>query len=245
MHPTRRCISLGLAAILWATAGPAPGADEPKVPPVAFAGYDWEVKVREHAGPGPNRWSGAPGCVRVDERGHLRLGIVREPAGWSCSEVVIPRSLGYGTYRWVMAGDLATLDPQTVFGLFTYEDDDHEIDFELSRWGKPGNGNCQFVVQPYAPDSIRRFDAGAAQVLTSEFAWSEAAVRFRCWAGEDTAAAPLDEWTYAGPKVPKPGRETVRINFWLLDGRASPEMKAQEVTVRSFHFAPAAAPAAR
>lgn len=212
---------------------------KPEARTVEFAGRTWQVKEGRGLGPGPNDWSDSAEAVRVDAEGHLHLAILPKDGGWTCAEVVAPASLGYGEYRWTIAGRLATLDPRSVLGLFTYEDDQHEIDFELSRWGKPGDDNAQFVLQPYAPDSMRRFDVGKADHLTASFDWRADAVRFRCWAGDDTNRPPLREWTYAGPKVPRPGKERAIINFWLMDGRPSPDASRQDVTIRSFKFRPA------
>lgn len=209
---------------------------------VEFAGRTWQVKAGKNLGPGPNDFSDASESVRVDQDGHLHLAILPTNGSWTCSEVVAPASLGYGEYRWTVAGKLPTLDPRSVVGLFTYEDNDHEIDFEVSRWGKPGDANAQFVLQPYAPDSMRRFDAGAAERLTASLIWTERSVRFRCWVGSDTTKPPLHEWTYTGPKIPRPGKERTRMNFWLLDGRPSPAATRQDVTIESFEFRPAPQP---
>lgn len=210
---------------------------------VEFAGRTWQVKAGKNLGPGPNDFSDSAESVRVDAEGHLHLAILPNGASSTCAEVVSPASLGYGEYRWTIDGKLPALDARTVVGLFTYEDDEHEIDFEVSRWGEGSNDNCQFVLQPYAPDSIRRFDAGPAGRLTASFDWRPDGVRFRCWAGDDATGKPLREWTYNGPKVPRPGKERCIMNFWVLDGRPSPGAPRQDVTIRSFEFRPRADPA--
>jgi hypothetical protein len=209
--------------------------------PITFAGRAWIVKSsgQTRVGPGPNHFASDSDQAWVDRLGPLHLAIKLSQRQWRCVEVSNDESLGYGEYRWVIEGDLGRLDPQVVLGLFTYEDDEHEIDFELSRWGVPRNANAQFVVQPSKDDSIRRFDTGKATRLTCSIIWSAASVRGRCWADEDTRRPPLADWTYVGPNNPRPGRERVHANFWLFGGNAPSSHQQNEVVIRSFRFAAA------
>src|SRR5208337_186680 len=136
-------------------------------------------------GPAGNLWTGSKDTVRVDEQGHLHLAITqREDKKWSCAEARLSRSLGHGEYRWVISGDLAGLDKQAVLGLFLYQDDDHEIDFELSRWaGKGDTWNAQYAVMPSLDDSemlkkgrLHRFETGKAKLLTVSLRWTKGKV---------------------------------------------------------------------
>jgi hypothetical protein len=174
----------------------------------------------------------------VDEKDHLHLAITRRDDRWYCAEVVGP-SLGYGEYRWVVAGDLDGLDAQAVLGLFVYRDPTHEIDIELSRWGDPSNVNAQFVVQPPTRATLHRFHTGKANVLTCSFVWEEGLVWCRCWAGEDTSKEPLADWKYTGLRIPGAGGERVRANFWLFRGKPLTKAMRQEVVIQSFKFEPA------
>jgi hypothetical protein len=65
---------------------------------------------------GPNRRSATN--VTVDG-GILRLEINRTRRGWTCPEIEVPRSFGYGRYRFVVTSDLTQLDPRIVLGLLT------------------------------------------------------------------------------------------------------------------------------
>lgn len=218
----------------------APEEREPTPRTIVFSGREWDVKGgASKLGPGPNYFSSTEENVQVDERGRLHLVISKRDGRWQCAEIVAPKSLGYGEYRWVVSGDLAKLDPGVVLGLFTYEDVYHEIDFELARWGSRTNDNAQFVVQPPAKDSMKRFDSGNARVLTISLDWGEKVVRGRCWVGEDVNQAPLADWTYSGRKIPKPGRERARANLWLFNGAAPSGSTKQEVVIQSFQFRPA------
>lgn len=204
---------------------------------LSFAGREWEVKAAALFDPGPNAWGDGPENVAVDDKGHLRLALTQRDGKWHCAEVVGP-SLGYGEYTWVVAGDLAALDPQAVLGLFVYRDERHEIDFELSRWGDAAKPNAQFVIQPPTRATLHRFETGQAKVLTCSFSWQEDLVWGRCWAGEDKTQPPLADWKYTGARIPRPGGERARMNLWLFGGKA-PAAGKQEVVIRSFQFAPA------
>lgn len=207
---------------------------------IQFAGRSWEVKRGRHLGPGPNNWSDAEEHVRLDDKGHLNLAIAQTGGRWQCAEVVATQSLGYGVYRWVISGDLPALDPRVVLGLFVYENDRREIDFELSRWGEADNANAQFVIQPYGKDSMHRFDTGKAKVLNCSLVWEKTAVRGRCWAGVDTTREPLADWKYTGRKIPPPGNERARMNLWLFRGKAPAAPVKEEIVIQSFEFKPAA-----
>lgn len=254
---THRVVGLFLllliAAPLAAAAGEEPkqpeGKEKQAAPPAAgprkqaartveFSGHTWRVKNGRRLGPGPNSWSNSEKNVWLDDKGQLHLAIVKTDDRWDCAEVVATESLGYGEYRWVIEGDLSAFDPRVVLGMFTYENDQREIDFELSRWGDAKNPNSQFVVQPGAKDSVHRFDSGKAKTLTVSLLWEKAKIRGRCWVGEDTTQTPLADWEYTGKKNPPPGRERVDINFWLYQGIAPSTTAPQEIVIRTFRFVP-------
>lgn len=104
---------------------------------VVFSGYTWTVKAStSKVGPGPNLFSAAN--VTVGEDG-LHPGIVKRRAGWTCAEVIAQGTFGYGTYRWTVAADVTSLDPNAVLGMFTWSDQPEyahpEIDIEFAKWG--------------------------------------------------------------------------------------------------------------
>jgi hypothetical protein len=231
-------------------------ADEPKGDPafrggrITFANLTWDIKKGDKLGPGGNAWSAAKENVRVDDKGHLHLAITPQKDGkWHCAEVRGTRSLGYGDYRWVIAGNLAGLDKQAVLGLFLYQDDEREIDFELSRWaGKGETWNAQFAVMPSEDDALMlkkgrlsRFDTGKARLLTVSLRWTRGRVQGRCWSGEETKAKPIADWTYdwrKGHKEIEVGTERCIMDLWLIKAKEPSDGKSQEVVVRTFTFTP-------
>ena len=82
-----------------------------------FSGYTWTVKSG-YTAPGPNNYT--EDSVFVDSQG-LHLKVKKGFRGaWTCGEVYLDHSLGYGTYSWTVASPVVGFDPVVVFGLFTY-----------------------------------------------------------------------------------------------------------------------------
>lgn len=203
-----------------------------------FAGHDWVVKTSEdtRVGPGPNYFS-ARG-VRVDAQG-LHLAVEVRDGRVYAAEVVSAESFGYGTYRFVVASDAARLANDLVLGMFTWSDAleyaHREIDVEISRWGRAGSDDAQFVVQPYdVPGSIVRFALPAARLPSIHgFSWRPGQVDFESRAGDVVVRrAQLTR------HVPPAGGEHARINLWSTTGRP-PRAGLTEVLVKSFVFEPA------
>ena len=232
--------SAPITVVRGGRARPRDRSRAPRARSITFAGHSWTVKTGQGVGPGPNDFADTSDNVRLDGTGQLHLALTQRDGRPVCAEVVGP-ALGYGVYEWVVSGDLAGLDPNTVLGLFIYRADqsEEEIDFlEVSRFGEKANADCQFVVQPHAPDSMHRFRSGGARVLTCRCLWQPGLVHARCWAGEDTSRTPLADWRYTGPKIPRPGGQGLRVraNLWAFHGRAPATTRRQEVVIRSFRF---------
>jgi hypothetical protein len=193
-----------------------------------FIGYQWGVKTScgQPAGPRP--------CIFVDDEPSVRvesgpLHLVADSTGESptCTEVVLEESLGFGEYRFTVAGALDGMDPNTVVGLFTYDPDpawtQREIDVEIARWGDALNGNSQFVVQPHTTDgNISRFDIGGLAPTTHKFRWRSNQVLFRSLVGEHPYPSEGEEglacWSYTGADLPPTGDENIHINLWWMGG---------------------------
>jgi hypothetical protein len=173
------CATLGLVLMAGACAAPAhtpivpspnscsttPSSGDPNVssPPrcISFAGFEWVVKASPRFDPGPNAWSDSIDNVFVDSRG-LHLRITNVNGSWYASEVVLNQTLGYGEYVFRVASSLERLDPNVVFGMFTYNYIDpafghRELDIESSpRLGfltwkpRPLLGAAVPSVRPYS-----------------------------------------------------------------------------------------------
>ena len=198
----------------------------------------FEFTVRE--------WTGGPGnCVydkrnvRIDRGGRLHLAVRRRKGVYTCSEVVLTRSLGgYGTYRFSVESNLDALNPAVVFGAFTYASfsphlANREIDFaEVSRWGA-ANGPlyAQFVVQPADADgNFHRFTLPHAVQPVFETVWRPDVITFRTFSETST---PRLEWSHAGSL--RPLDQTVHLNLWTYQQPS----KDSEIVLQKFEFDPA------
>ncbi len=228
---------------------------------IEFAGRTWAVKESPlPVGPGGNRFSDHADDVFVDAQGRLHLGVRFRDGFWRSSEVILLDRLGHGTYSLQTAdgSGLAELDPNIVFGTFTwdpYGDDDaqpawphREIDFEDSRWGNAADPmNAQMVVQPYhVPGNLRRYTIPDG-ALTRWFDWGPDQIEFAALEGLHApgtlpAGSVIDHFTYENDPgvshiVPTPGRAAVHLNLWL-NGAQPLDGQPAEVIISDFTFIP-------
>ena len=100
-----------------------------------------------------------------------------------------PLTLGFGTFQFQMIGRPDLLDPNTVFGFYTYPpasvggDATNEIDIEFSRWGNLNARNGNYTVWPAVngvPRSWSGFELAAPQnnESTHRFRWTPSTVSF-------------------------------------------------------------------
>ena len=204
-----------------------------------FSGYEW--LVRQTTGkPGGSRNLYGVANAWVDTSRFLHLRIAENSAGWTSAEVALSRSLGYGSYRFVVS-DISQLEPPVVLNISTWDDSgpNREMDFEISRWGEPAGKNAQYVVQPYyVPANVVRFLFPAGR-LTHSFDWEPGRVFFRTVRGSASGARPDVVAAHAFTSgVPSPGRETVRMNLYVFDNRRVRLQHGAEVIIEKFEYLP-------
>ncbi len=187
-----------------------------------------------HANSASNAWTDAGGLL------HLR--ITREGSEWTCAEVNLTRSLGYGTYSFQVR-KTPVLEPGTVLGMFTWDEmeagqNHREIDIELSQWGDPAIKNAQFAIQPYyIAANVFRFTAPSA-ALTYSFDWEPGRVAFRtAREGEPQHTRAVAEHVFTSG-VPSAGAETVHINLYIYGKTRTPQRQGVEVVIEKFAFLP-------
>jgi hypothetical protein len=189
-----------------------------------FSGRMWDIKQNEFAvGPGPNFFSGFYEDVWVDENGYLHMRIAEHDGKWYASEVVGRDVLGYGTYTWVVQGDLENIPENIVLGLFTWDTDNFlteansEVDIEFSKWGDPENPNTlHYSVQPvafeaYYPERTRAMetpDGSLIGVTTHTFTWTDTLIEWSSYTGDQVAA-------------------DKRIAYWSFDLDNPPRQKSE------------------
>ncbi len=203
---------------------------------ITWSGYDWTVKSGT-MGPGPNNWSDDPTNVFVDDQGRLHLTITNRSGEWYCTEIISNKTLGYGTYTFNVS-PITDLDPNAVFGMFTYLNDTHEIDIEYSQWGNTADSNnCGFTVQPSSGGLTQynhhRFTVSQPRLTQNSFTWIPANVAFETKTTTTTTTWVVDS---ANAYIPDSSMEKVRLNLWLYQGTAPQNGLAQEVIIDSFEF---------
>jgi hypothetical protein len=214
---------------------------------INFSGRIWWVKANPApVGPGPNHFSDSPGNVWVDPQGRLHLKITNQNGIWYCAEIVSAQVLGFGTNIWVLDSPVGALDPNVVFGLFTWSDDpsysNREIDIEFSKFGNASDaGNAQYSVQPAtSPRNFQRFQLPLGLTpSTHALNWRSGRISFQSVSGSSPAGPIVSQWNYAGP-VPAPGNQNVRMNLWLFRGQPPTNHQQVEVIIRSYQYAAAA-----
>lgn len=209
---------------------------------IHFSGYDWNVRsAASDRGGEPNAYD--PENAWVDQNGYLHLRMQYRDGQWSCAEVSMTRSLGYGSYMFVVQ-DTGHLSPSAVLGLYTMDDlrtDDvrSELDVELSRWGSAANKNAQFVVQPfYVPENIDRFEVPAG-VLTHMFRWEPGRASFQTVPGSGMrpGAARINEHVFTSG-IPIPANETPHIDLYDFHHSRNSSEQPAEVVIEKFEFLP-------
>ncbi|HVP46545.1 MAG TPA: glycoside hydrolase family 16 protein [Bryobacteraceae bacterium] len=219
----------------------AKGASSPPSPSLRFSGHEWRVRDAPSNRGGPNLY--APSNAWTDVRGALHLRIAKDSGKWTCAEVSLTRSLGYGTYSFIVQ-DTSRLAPAAVFTMFTWDyagvdENFHEIDIEISRFGDPASKNAQYVIQPYyVPANVERFSAPSG-VLMHSFHWAPGRISFRTVRGSGTNAGshPVAEHVFTSG-VPSPGIESVRMNLYVFASAKIPLENGAEVVIEKFEYLP-------
>lgn len=215
-----------------------------------FSGYLWQIKESStrKVGPGPNYFSHEN--AEIDKRGHLNLKISKHEDIWNCAEVFLEDPQTEGVYAFEIQGNFESLDLNSVFGVFTWDEfaphhADEEMDIEISRWRDSDNSNAQFVIQPWNIDgNLYRFEADTenSTVTTHIIRWMVNRVQFMSYfGGLDTV--PCNEnmiasWIYEGTCLPQGGNENIRLNYWLIDGNPLSDVNEAEINVRQFEYLP-------
>jgi len=218
-----------------------PGAAKPPSQTLRFGGYEWRVRDAPSSRGNFNYYD--PANAWVDEAGALHLRIAKTGKGWTCAEISLTSSLGYGTYEYTVR-DTSHMDPAAVFGMFTYDYsggalNNREMDIEISRWGAPANKNAQYTVQPYyVAANVERFQVPAGKLVHS-LTWQEGRATFRTVraSSQGSRGAVVAEHSFSSG-IPTPGIESARINLYSFARGRQPQKDPAEVVVEHFTYLP-------
>ncbi|HKQ04354.1 MAG TPA: glycoside hydrolase family 16 protein [Blastocatellia bacterium] len=219
-----------------ATSGPSTS------PPLSFSGYEWRVRSAPSSrGDTMNLYD--PANAWTDADGALHLRVAKQSGKWTCAEVTLTRSLGYGTYSFVVR-DTSQFEPAVVLGMYTWDyagDDQNnrEMDIEISRWGDPTSKNAQYNIQPFfVPANVARFTTPSG-MLTHSFRWEPGRVAFRTVRGaiNDPRSDVVGEHVFTSG-VPSPGVASVRMALYVYGKTDNPVQNGAEVVIEKFEYLP-------
>jgi hypothetical protein len=208
---------------------------------IHFSGYDWMVRsAGSDRGGQPNNYD--PANAWTDEKGYLHLRMQERNGVWACAEVSLTRSLGYGSYIFVVQ-DSGHLGPSAVLGMYTADDyrtdnTRSELDIELSRWGNANSKNAQFVIQPfYVPENVTRFETPSG-VMTHMFRWEPGRVSFETVRGSTVGGiTPASEHVFTSG-IPTPANETAHVDLYDYHHSKRSQQQPAEVVIEKFEFLP-------
>jgi len=221
------------------------GVGEPQFAPtkqVHFSGYDWNVRTIASDRGGMNNLYDADNAW-TDASGALHLRIRKKGDRWSCAEVFLTRSLGYGNYILVVR-DTSHLEPAAVLNMNTYDEwagelHFRELDLAIGRWGQAREKNAQYVIQPfYVPGNLVEF-AEPPGTLTHSLHWESGRATFKTVRGpsRQAGAPPVLEHVFTSG-VPAPGREQLYLAFFVVASEKNPMQSENEVVIEKFEYLP-------
>jgi|HubBroStandDraft_1064217.scaffolds.fasta_scaffold18721_2 hypothetical protein len=221
------------------------GAGTPQLAPTGslkFSGYDWGVRMVASDKGGTNNLYD-PENAWIDASGALHMQIKKKSGNWSCAEIFLNRSLGYGTYS-VTVRDTSHLEPAAAFSMFTFDDSAseqhfHEMDVEVHGLGDAANkNNAQYAIQPfYIAGNLFPFTAPSG-TLTHVLLWKPGHATFKTFRGRSSGAGAqlVSEHEFTG--IPGPGQAKPRLIFFVGASVRHPMQKPSEVVVEKFEYLP-------
>ena len=205
-----------------------------------FSGYDWQSTYHVSDYTGINHYY-LPQNTEVDSSGAMHLRIRRLADQWTCAEVNLPRTLGYGTYRFTFQNP-AQIDPAAEFAFYTFTPDKQaanhrEMEVHLSRWGKPDTNNAEYVIEPYyIPANVHGFELGAGRSTTT-LRWSPGQAVYNTDQVGSGKGREITRWTFSAG-VPASKDERVHFSLCPFGYPKQPEKSEAEIVVNSFEFLP-------
>ena len=221
------------------------GVGEPQfapTKPLHFTGYDWKVRTIASDRGGMNNLYDADNAW-TDVSGALHLRIKKKEDRWSCAEVFLTRSLGYGTYILVVR-DTSRLEPAAVLTMNTSDDwagEQHfrELDLAIGRWGDgTSKKNTQYGVQPfYVPGNLVEFTEPPG-IMTHSLHWESGRASFKTVRGPSPSGAPVVSEHVFMSGVPSPGQEQIALAFFVVASKETPLQNDSEVVIDKFEYRP-------
>jgi hypothetical protein len=222
----------------------SPGQEKSSSYFIDFSGFSWRVRWKpSDRGGVSNPYN--PDNVYVDQTGALHLRIINRDQQWTCSEINLTQSLGYGTYSFTVE-DISSLDPSVVFGIFTWDhstdqENHREFDINIGRWGEPQNKNAEFVLQPtLVQANFFRFVAPPGK-LKHSIVWEPGRLTMETSRASRLGGASVVSRRVFTSEVPTPGFESIRMTLfpYTRPNQKGPDLHGPaEVLVDRFEYLP-------
>lgn len=216
---------------------------------IIWQGHTWAVTTGGMAGVAP----GSPKNVHIDSKGYLHLHITNNAGTWTAAQLFTVDNLPFGTYQWVVEGDVWNMDPHTVLGLFPYGpengigvDGSNEIDIEFSQWANTCGCNADFTIYPtvfrnYNSSYNRNFTvSNGKNLVTARMVWSSDSVVFTVMNGVQpigTQSRVVQTATYTSSNSTNIPQQALPVGMNLWAYTAVPATD-QSVIIRSFQYVP-------
>jgi hypothetical protein len=222
------------------------GTGTPQLAPTGslqFSGYDWSVRTTISDKGGANNLYD-PANAWTDASGALHMQIKQKSGAWSCAEIFLNQSLGYGTYS-VTVRDASHLEPAAAFSMFTFDEwasVEHfrEMDVEVGgRRDAANQSNARYVVQPlYIAGNLFPF-AAPSGTLTHVLRWESGHATFKTFRGRSSGAGAqlVSEHEFTSG-IPTPGKAILRLIFYVVASDKNPMRKPSEVVIEKFEYLP-------
>ncbi|HEY3974928.1 MAG TPA: glycoside hydrolase family 16 protein [Candidatus Sulfotelmatobacter sp.] len=217
---------------------------------IVWQGHTWNVTNGPMAGVAP----GSPSNVTIDSNGYLHLNITNNAGKWTAGELFMVDNLGFGTYQWVVQGNVWSMDPVTVLGLFPYGpangigvDGTNEIDIEFSQWDNTCSCNADFTVYPSTGHHHSKSSynlnftvSNGTTLTTARMQWSSTSVVFTLMSGNQpigTTANVLKTATYTSTNTANIPQQPIPVGMNLWAYKTVPATN-QSVIIQSFQYMP-------
>jgi hypothetical protein len=206
---------------------------------INFSGLEWDV----YRAPADNfgiLYPNSSSNVWTDQKGWLHLRITKEPQGWTGAEITLTRSLGYGTYSYVVH-ELPELEPATILSMVSWDPLDagqhhRSFDILLGQFGDPAIKNAQYSILPSnVPGNVYRFTAPRG-AFTHSAHWEQGRMSFNTQATGERSHVITEHAFTSG--IPTPGGERIHIKLFAYADSKVPQKNRAEVIIEKFVYLP-------
>ncbi len=179
----------------------------------------------------------------VDDQGLLHMRLQKIGDRWYGTELNSPTTYLYGKFIWNVSSTSLQFERNTSIGMFTYTDDDHEIDIEINQW--PGlDPHLWFVNQPGTlgkrPDNVHysvysNSSYLGATNITYMFDWEPTYINYSAISSDGTI---ISNWNLTNASsVPHVDATIIEV-ITTVRGKAPLSGQSKEIVFNSFQYIP-------